>query len=329
LCSLLDIGSPAGDLARVYGGLHHKVWRLDTDRGSYAVKQLAADTDFGDADMVNHYNVTEAIAEAFAGRGIAAVFALRSKAGYLQLIENAGYLVYPWTNAVGLQLDQTSEEHALQVARVLARMHGADIVVPGLKEPAFDVHPEDRILELVHIASEFGVRIAEPLKRHTPLFLDIAAAQVSAVRVLEKHVVISHGDMDQKNVLWDAAGQPVIIDWESARKLNPTFECVLEALDWSGITSRFDSSLFRKFISAYRKEGGMIEGEAIHESFDCILGDWLNWLMYNVGRACDLEDVEQRLLGAEQVDFALSTILHLQQEIPGLLSLASGGEAHV
>jgi thiamine kinase-like enzyme len=304
------------------------MWRLETDRGTYAIKQLA-DTDLSDAAAADHYNMTEAIAEAFAGRGVAAVFALRREASYLQLLENVGYLVYPWTDARALQLSRISEAHALKVAGVLARMHRADIDVPGLQEPEYDVHPEGKIIELVELAGGFGVQIADTLKDELPSFLAIAEAQEAAVRILEQHVVVSHGDLDQKNVLWDDAGRPVLIDWESARKLNPTFECVLEALDWSGITARFDQRLFEKFISAYISEGGVIERHAIEASFHCILGEWLGWLMYNVGRSFDLEDAEQRAIGAEQVDFALSTIMHLKQQIPGLLSLPTGRAAHV
>jgi thiamine kinase-like enzyme len=329
LCSQLCIGTPGRALFRVFGGFHHKMWRLETDRGTYAVKQLSADTDLGDPDTINHYNVTEAIAETFASRGIAAIFALKSKANYLQVIDNVGYLVHPWSHAVALDVNQISEKHALQVAGVLAKMHRANIVVPGLKEPQFDIHPEEKIIELVRMAGECNIRVAKALDEVLPVILSIVDSQKAAVKILEKHVVISHGDLDQKNVLWDAEGNPVLIDWESARKLNPTFECVLEALDWSGIGSQFDQGLFEKFLSTYIQEGGAIERDSINASFHCILGDWVNWLMYNVGRSIDLEDGEQRLIGAEQVDFALSTILRLKRQIPDLLSITTGWEVHV
>jgi hypothetical protein len=43
-------------------------------------------------------------------------------------------------------------------------------------------------------------------------------------------------------------GNPILIDWESARKLNPAYEIVNASLDWSGITTDFDSKLFIKII---------------------------------------------------------------------------------
>ena len=290
------------------------------------MKQLSADADFGHSDTIDHYNMSEAVAEAFFNHGIAAVFALKSGANYLQIIENVGYLVHPWSCAVALNLSQISEQHALKIARLLAKMHRADIVDPGLSEPQFDLHPEDRIIELVYGAEECNLQIAQALKEELPTFLAIAEAQKEAVWILAKHVVISHGDLNQKNVLWDAGGNPSLIDWESARKLSPTYEIVNEALDWSGITSQLDHGLFEKIILAYKQAGGVIEYDSIQASFDCILGDWVNWLMYNVGR-CIYLDEEERTIGKKQVYIALPTILQLNRELPGLLSMAGSGPA--
>ncbi len=36
-----NLGDPLQPLVRVYGGLLHKMWRLDTNKGSYAIKQLS------------------------------------------------------------------------------------------------------------------------------------------------------------------------------------------------------------------------------------------------------------------------------------------------
>jgi thiamine kinase-like enzyme len=320
LCSRLDIGRPSGELSRVYGGFNHQMWRLETDRGSYAVKQLSPYTDLGNADTVNHYNVTEAVAEAFAGHGISAIFAHKWQSNYLQVIQDVGYLVYPWCNATALGKSEISEQHAIAIAHVLARMHRANINVPALKADNFDIHPEEKIIFLVERAGDCHAHNATALKAQLPTLLGIVDSHKSAVQILQKHMVISHGDLDQKNVLWSTAYSPVLIDWEAARKLNPTCEIVNEALDWSGITSQFEHGLFEKIIAAYREAGGVIESDSLQASFHCILGDWVNWLMYNVGRSIDPQDVEQRTIGVEQVELALATILRLQKLMPALMS---------
>jgi len=322
LCSRLDLGTSQSELSRVYGGFHHRMWRLETDRGLYAIKQLSPDTDLSQSDASNHYNMTEAIAEKFACHGIAAIFALRYGDEYLQIIERVGYLVYPWTSALAVDINDISEKHALEVARVMAKMHRANFEVPGLAEIKFDVHSEEKIILSIQRASDCDAGIAKALNEQLPSILNIVSAQKTAIKILERHVVISHGDLDHKNVLWDDSDSPILIDWESARKLNPTYEVLLEALDWSGITSKFDYHLFEKFLAAYVEAGGVIESSSLQASFDCILGDWINWLMYNLGRSIDFEDADQRLTGEAQVKLSLSTILRLGYLIPQLLNLA-------
>lgn len=307
----------------MYGGFHHKMWRLNTDSGSYAIKQLAVDVDLGCTETTSQYNVTESIAERFSECGIPAIFALKQQANYLQIVGGAGYLVYPWTDAVALGRHEITAVHAIMVAGILAKMHRANIVVPELKETPPDFHAEEKMILLVNRAQECNIRNANTLSEQLPYFLRIVASHKTAIGDLENSLVISHGDLDHKNVLWSAVGDPLLIDWESARRLNPTYEIVLEALDWSGITSTFQHGLFTEIISAYKRAGGVIDGDSLQASFHCILGDWLNWLMFNVGRTVDLEDAEQRLIGTEQVDLALATILRLERQLPNLMSTAA------
>lgn len=313
LCAALDLGVPADRPQRVFGGFHHRMWRLDTNCGSYAIKQLSSDTDLQEPTLVDHYNAAERVAEAFSDYGIPAISALRQDDGYLQVIDRTGYLVYPWTSAVSLGRDKVSEVHALHVAGVLARMHRADLQVSGLQEVDFDIQPEDMAIFLVRRANEMAVPGAMVLSEHLARFVHLLAAQEAAVPVLEEHRIISHGDLDQKNVLWDASGGPVIIDWESARRLNPTYEILMEALNWSGIGARFNHTLFDRMMTTYRHARGAFDDDSLEPALDCILGDWANWLLYNLGRIINLDDAEQRASGAQQINSALSTILRIQE----------------
>ena len=317
LCLLLDLGEPRGEPRGVSGGFHHRMWRLETDRGVYAIKQLAPDTNLADPDTVTHFNRSESIAEAFSRRGVATISALRQRGNYLQIVAGAGYLVYPWSDALALEKDQISQRHAFAIAALLARMHRADIS-GSPREILPLLHPVDQLIALAREAEQRGMPYAGALATHLPDFLAILEAQAAARHTLEQHTVISHGDLDQKNVLWDTSGNPVLIDWESARRLNPVYEVLLEALDWGGITSRFDRQLFEGIIDAYRAAGGEIAGQFVDAAFHCILGEWLSWMMYNVGRTVFLEDEQQRVLGTEQIDLTMATILRLQRLMPQL-----------
>ena len=296
------------------------MWRLDTNHGFFALKQLSEDLDPNTSNPLTHFETSEAVARKFASIGIPAISAMLHNGQVLQSIGGKNYLVYPWVNAKALHRDQIGPAHVKKIAEIFAAMHLADICVPGLQEQVFEVHQEDKLTALVEFArSRNSSRTAE-LSEHLPMFLQQVERQQQAVDFLSTHRVVSHGDMDHKNVLWDNPNRPLIIDWESARKLNPTHEITLEALDWSGITLDFNEAIFDGFVAAYLKAGGIGSFDEVEAALHCVIGDWVNWLMYNVGRSIDIEDLEQRRLGVEQVDHALATLLRLERVVPRLLA---------
>lgn len=321
LCDRLAIGVPNLTVTPVQGGFHHRMWRLHTDQGVYAVKQLSAETDLADPRVIEHYNLSETVADHFRSLGIHAISALPWQGQYLQQIEYSAYLVYPWSEASALTLDQRSQQHALEVAGILATMHRANIDVPGLERPDSVITPEENITAIVGRAADLHVRYAPELKQALPTFLEIARDHHSALALLDQHRVISHGDLDQKNVLWDEAGNPLVIDWESAVPLNPTYELVQTALEWSGVTHHFDQSLFEAFLQAYQQAGGVIERGFVAPAFDCVMGDWLNWLLYVVDRSAKSSNPVKRKRGTEQFELVFPTLQRLQTLLPALLNL--------
>ena len=322
LCSLLELGVHQGTLSRVPGGFHHSMWRLETQRGCFAVKQLADDMDMNDMATVAQLNATEVTACEFSRHEIPALYSLHVDRQHLQLLDGVGYLVYPWTTATACHRNGIEEHHAVTVASTLAHMHRSDIDVPELGDvPAFPVTAE-RVIDLVQLARARNVRYSHILEDRLDDLLRIVALHAPALERLEEYQVVSHGDLDHKNVLWDEAGEPLLIDWESARRLNPTYELLLEALDWGGITAHFDARPFTTILRAYVDAGGLIAEEMIPAASDAIQGAWVSWLLYNVGRAVGLKDIRQRAIGSSQVDLVLSALLRMEKQADRLTEIA-------
>ncbi|RLQ22049.1 aminoglycoside phosphotransferase family protein [Seongchinamella sediminis] len=320
LCAALQLGSPLSAPAPVKGGFHHRMWMLDTSGGQYAIKQLAAELDPGDPSTVAHFDRTEAVAGEFQRRGIPAVVARKRGDHYLQTIEDAAYLVYPWVQARALHRSEIDDRHVAQVAELFAAMHRASIDIPGLAGEEYAVLSADRLNVLVQFARSRNCRRSRELEQDLDWFLQLVQRHGEAVEFLSAHTLASHGDLDHKNILWTAAGEPLIIDWESAHRLNPTHEIVLEALDWSGITLDFNEARFMHMLSVYLEAGGRGAPEEVEAALHCVQGDWLNWLMYNVGRSIDMDDTRQRRIGSEQLDLALATLKRLKRLVPRLLA---------
>jgi Ser/Thr protein kinase RdoA (MazF antagonist) len=316
LCTRLDLGRPLQLPSSLAGGFHHRVWRLETERGIFVVKQLAPDTDLKSKAVISHYNVTETIASKFAERGLSTVSALCRDGMFLQVIDMEAYLVFPWTDSVALKSGVVSAQHALAVATLLAKMHCIDLKVLGVEIELAHPSGEDDVDEMFNMAAASDLAVTPLLNEQRSLLMRVARQYQEALPLLERRQVISHGDMDQKNVLWDIDNNPVIIDWESAHRINPTQEVVSVALEWCGITTHLDHTLYSRFLSAYTRAGGTIAMDLVEAALHCELGKWLDWLLYNIGRLVNLESLRQHALGQEQVEFIVPVMVRLDRLVP-------------
>jgi thiamine kinase-like enzyme len=320
LCEQFGLGSLRNSVTRIYGGLLHIMWRLDTDKGSYAIKQLSKDIDLQDDQVIKNYELSERIASSFMAQDIPGVCALSQSDKHLWIIDGCGYLVYPWVNAKALGKDEINEDQALIIARLLAKMHSINLHLEGIGEPEFDIYDSKYIINLIKQSTEMQLPFADILNSNLLILLEINDSYLGSIEILKKYTVIGHGDLDQKNVLWMDKKKPLLIDWESACKLNPTYEIVNAALDWSGVTTDLKINLFHKILKSYSESGGLIEQRTVEAAFYGVMGNWINWMLYNINRAINQANTEQKNIGIEQVMQVLPTILRVKTCMPGLIS---------
>ena len=308
---------------RVYGGLLHIMWRLDTDKGSYAIKQLSKDIDLTNERVIKNYELSECIASRFVSLGIPAVSAIENTGQYLFMGDDTGFLVYPWVDAKALDQHAVSENHALKIAAIIAKMHCLNLDEPRITQPEFYTHTKEKILELIDKAERFHCSFAKNLRKNKNNILVANEAYQNVIPTLKTHIVVSHGDLDQKNVLWDSSNNPILIDWEAACKIDPTYDIIGTAFNWSGITSNFHNDLFFKMIDVYQEAGGIIHKDhvvsACYGAFS-----WIGWLVYNIERSCVPGNSEHKAMGIEQVNQTLVTILRLQAVMPEVIKIIEG-----
>lgn len=320
ICHHFNLGTPIQAPTRVHGGLLHIMWRLDTDKGSYAIKQLSKDIDLQNEQVIKNYELSEQIASSFIAQNIPGACALSQSDKHLLITDGYGYLVYPWVNAKALDKDEIHEGQALVIARILAKMHLINLCIEGIDQPEFDIHDNKYIATLIKQSTQMRLPFADILNSHLSTLLEINESYLGSIEILKKHTVVGHGDLDQKNVLWTENKEPLLIDWESARKLNPTYEIVNAALDWSGVTTNLKINLFHKMLKSYSESGGLIEKRIIEAAFYGVMGNWINWMVYNINRSINQREIEQKNIGIEQVIQVLPTILRVKTLMPELIS---------
>ncbi len=319
ICKDFDLGAPFSKPMSVEGGLLHRMWKIETERGVYAIKELSPHINLQDQRIYSNYELTEEIAERFVKQGIPAIAAFQFHGKHLLEIEGSYFLMYPWVNAQAIDSKVISESHALKITRVLAKIHHINLAVPRPEDAHSEPYTTEQLLTTLKKAEEFHCPFAADLRMYQQELIAIKNAYVCSVEPLKQYMVMTHGDLDQKNVLWDAQGSPILIDWEAATFLNPTYDLINTALYWSGITTeQFDQTLFIKMIEAYLKAGGIIDYALLPASLNGACS-WIHWFVYNIERSCSPGEAEQKKRGIEQVNQTLATMLRLWKAMPDLL----------
>ena len=324
ICKELQLGSSKEVAIEVYGSRGgHIMWRVNTDKGSYAIKQLAPDVDLKNERMISKYELSESIAYQFTQFGVPAVSALEKSGKHLIITENTGYLVYPWVEGHTLGRNEVSEAHAIKIAEVIAKLHMINLSVPEMREPRVDIHANDSIVDAINKTVSFKCPFAKTLKDEQNLILSMNDDYLAIIPLLLEDTIITHGDLDQLNILWDKANHPILIDWESTRRLNPTREIVRASLDWSGIGAEdFSLPLYANILNSYTKSGGKLNVTHVNAALYSMVGSMVNWILYNIERACTDAVPSTQNTATKEINGAVMSMKRLQILLPDLLDYA-------
>ena len=312
LCVLFGLGEPLYEPQSVQGGMLHRLWRLSTSKGVFAVKQLNP-VIMRKAGIRDEYRLTERIADAMATSGVPAAVALKGEGdgGTVQEIGDETFIVYNWIEGETLSTKAVESERTRLVGTILARMHNlTNQHFPELVVPEWEPFSEDEWDMLTFQASDRDVPWTPQVRNALPLLVEWGKLATEADRVLRRTLVISHRDLDQKNVMWRDAVSPVVIDWEAAGLTNPTMDVVGAALAWSGqnVQPPREES-FHALLEGYVTSGGVLHDSGI-TAIHGVIGNWLGWLLFNMHRSLgeSVNSEEERLLGVRETTRTLSTL---------------------
>ena len=312
LCATCNLGDLLMEPRAVVGGLLHRMWRLTTTRGSFAIKQLNPAI-MRKPGIQYEYRVSEAIAQAMAEQGIPAIAALNSTNGPLQEIDDMFLMVYPWIEGETLSSAPVEPDRASQIGAILARMHALALHLPEVAPLEWKHFHSDDWDILTFQASELGLPWAYSVRAALPMLLQWTQRYQDAGEKLMQRLVVSQRDLDQKNVIWHTPTAPKIIDWEAAGLINPTMELVSVALSWSGLATGVPGKdVFMTLINAYIQAGGTLQNTSM-DALHGLLGTWLGWLLFNMRRSLgeSISSEDERQLGIRETVNTLAILRSL------------------
>jgi aminoglycoside phosphotransferase (APT) family kinase protein len=263
---LSHLGVPVGPMVRVHGGFANRMYRLDTDQGSFAVKELNL------VDRRWTYHVEDVFR-----------FERAAFAAGIPMPEpiSAGdtTIVHRWVDGEKLPEAPVSEAYAFEIGEILARIHALDVEWPhaSIEEPTSRDWPE-----LAERAVATGQPWADELASQVETFLAIAHFVETCER--PGPVVLTHKDIQPWNLL-ARNGRPVVLDWELSGMLDLSSELGSTALSLAKGPGfdHIEPAVFRAVLDGYVAGGGTLPPPG-PSWFVFMIGGWLGHTRWNILR---------------------------------------------
>ena len=318
ICEIYNLGMPLQEASSVTGGLIHKMWCLETSKGKYAIKELDLEI-MKKTDMQLHFDLSESTAQKLFNKGIPALVGLKVEDKFVTKVLGTYVIIYEWVDGVTLSNAPASLEQAFQIGEIIAKIHKANVDIPELNTDMFssfsDTYWQTLVGDFLNKFSEASLWLS------SSDILSWNANAESIIKNLLQHVVVSHGDIDQKNVIWKDSKHPLIIDWESVGKVNPGLELIDAILNWSGLVSgKIDEESINALIAGYKSVGTAIIDNGEEVLRGCMI-KWLSWLEFNMKRAIQVEDKEEQNLRLNQTQNTIRNLKLISDNFETLKSL--------
>ncbi|TDC22612.1 aminoglycoside phosphotransferase [Kribbella albertanoniae] len=253
-------------MIRVHGGFANKLYRLDTEQGSFAVKELNLVDNRGTYPVDDVFRFEQA---AFAA-GIPMPEPISA---------GRDTLVHRWVEGETVPEEPVPAAFAFEIGEILARIHRLD--VEWTHEPIDEPTPHDW-RELAERAAATGQPWADELASRVDTFLAIAHFVETCER--PGPVVLTHRDIQPWNLL-ARGGRPVVLDWELSGMLDLSGELGSTALSLAKGPG-FDDiqpDIFRAVLDGYVAAGGMLPSPG-PSWFVFMVGGWLGFTRWNILR---------------------------------------------
>ncbi len=306
LTNELKLGNIIEGSSRVADGLTHRMFKICTDKGKYAVKLLNPNI-MKRPTAIENFNHAEEIEEILKEKCICAIYSIKFNNKKMQEIDGQYFYVYEWFNGKSLKNEEITKYHCEEMGKLLAKIHNIDL------------KNEDQIAKEINIDFEYYLNLAKEKK--SPIYeliydkLDVLKNSMNKGNIelhnLPKVKAICHNDLVSKNVLW-LNDEYKIIDLECLGYSNPYLELYELALCWSNYEScNINFELFNTFFKSYFDSTDL----DVDIDWDCVCSvnkGRLEWLEFNIKRSlmieCDTK--EEQEIGIKEVREIIEHIVY-------------------
>lgn len=290
----------------VIGGLMHKMYTVKTDKGKYAVKELNPSIMRREGAMTNYIN-SENIALALSEK-VPVIAAIRKDEKVIFDINGTYYMIFPWQDGKCVFPDEITTDHCRKIGEILGKIHSASINIIDIDK----IYHENTVYEWIDYI-ELGIKESSSwvneIQKNIENLYEWTDLSNKALKELCQEMVLSHRDLDPKNVMWNG-DNVYLIDWESAGYINPFMEFIEVVSYW--IVDKNGNFQRQKFNALYKEYNKYIDvsqvnwNHALNSGYSGMLG----WLAYSFRRSLGVESHsdEEKKLGTDQIVLTIKSL---------------------
>lgn len=285
----------------ITGGLLHHMYRITTSKGIYALKILNAEI-MNRSEALKNTKNAELIAEKLSDL-VPVVASLKINGSHINVYQGIYYMVFPWVSGSSVFPGEIQEAHCRKIGEILGKIHSANIMIQDIEKEMnaferFDWNGYQRMIQ------ENPSEQRDCFQEFLDAYSDIESWNEVACQskdYISSKIVISHRDLDPKNIMWEGM-KPYVIDWEAAGFINPYQEFIEVVNYWTNDANGSPSKdLFQELSSSYRTymTFNLVDWNKI---FDGSCMGMLGWLDYCMKKALGIitDDLDEIRLGMEQ-----------------------------
>ena len=303
-CGLGNVVSPIGPVS---GGFLHRMYKVVTECGTYAVKCLNPEI-MSREGVLDNYNRAERIEGILEKENIPIVPAITIDGKKMQNIDGRYFYIFRWQEGQITDWYHISDKQCYIAGNILGKIHAINPQETTHKKPEMSHIDWQKYLRT---SNEQNSEIATVLADNLQLLIDVEKELNQARKSLPDLLCISNEDMDPKNIMWND-GKPYVIDLECLDYGNSVSHVLQLSLQWSGITTcNMDVEKIVAFFNGYLN--AYDNGFRAYSDVFGLAYTWVEWLEYNIQRALGAcVDEQERRMGISEVKNTIDRIQYIR-----------------